>query len=137
MSPTRFLLIEDDPDHAALICAAIHHAEVGCEIEHASSGEAALDMLARSGTRKPDVLLLDVNLPGMDGLRVLETIKADPRFNGLPVVMLTTSSAEADLQTAYRHHANSYVVKPTDFTEMKRVMGVIASYWTGVNANSG
>lgn len=136
MNPTRFLLIEDDPDHAALICAAIGQARAWCEIQHAASGEAALEILSQQKGAKPDVLLLDVNLPGIGGLQVLEKIKADPRFETLPVVMLTTSNTEADLQTAYRHHANSYVIKPTDYTEMKRVMNEIAVYWTGVNAHS-
>jgi CheY-like chemotaxis protein len=133
MSGTRFLLIEDDPDHAALICAAIIQAGLGCEIEHAASGEAALDILFHRTKRKPDVLLLDINLPGMDGLRVLERIKADHRLDALPVVMLTTSSAEEDIKAAHRSHANSYVVKPTDYCELKRVMQAIAAYWTGVN----
>ncbi len=134
MSPIRFLLIEDDPDHAALICNAIAQSGVGCEIEHAQSGEAALDLLSRPDGRKPDVMLLDINLPGMDGLRVLEMVKTDPSLESLPVVMLTTSSTKSDLEAAYRNHANSYVVKPDDYAEMKRVMAVIASYWSSVNA---
>jgi CheY-like chemotaxis protein len=134
MSLTRFLLIDDDPDHAALICNAILQSGHNCMIEHAASGEAALEILNRVGRREHDVLLLDVNLPGMDGLHVLETLKSDPVFTSLPVVMLTTSTTTTDLEAAYRHHANSYVVKPTDFEEMKQVMALIAGYWTRVSA---
>lgn len=134
MSPVRFLLIEDDPDHAALICNAITQAGRGCQIERVASGEAALEILRRAGPRRHDVLLLDVNLPGMDGLHVLEALKRDPALTSLPVVMLTTSATPPDLEAAYRHHANSYVVKPASFVEMKQVMALIAAYWADVNA---
>ncbi|MFT4794068.1 MAG: CheY-like chemotaxis protein [Paracoccaceae bacterium] len=133
MSPARFLLIEDDADHAALICSAISQSGLDCEVVHASSGEAGLNILRQENALKPNVLLLDINLSGMGGLQVLEVIKADPTLNDLPVVMLTTSIAAADLDSAYRNHVNSYVVKPTDYAEMKRVMLAIARYWSTVN----
>jgi len=133
MSPARFLLIEDDADHAALICSAISQSGLDCEVVHASSGEAGLNILRQENALKPNVLLLDINLSGMGGLQVLEVIKADPTLNDLPVVMLTTSIAAADLDSAYRNHVNSFVVKPTDYAEMKRVMLAIARYWSTVN----
>jgi CheY-like chemotaxis protein len=133
---TRFLLVEDDPDHAALIQAAFKSTRPRCELSRVASAEGALEQLSRGRHRRdqlPHVLLVDVNLPGMSGLEMLERVKQSPAFQTLPVVMLTTSASQQDLEKAYSNRANSYVLKPTDFNELREVMQSIVSYWADVN----
>jgi CheY-like chemotaxis protein len=133
---TRFLLVEDDPDHAVLIQAAFKSTRPRCELSRVASAEGALEQLSRAldgREQLPHVLLVDVNLPGMSGLEMLERVKQSPAFQTLPVVMLTTSASQQDLEKAYSNRANSYVLKPTDFNELREVMQSIVSYWADVN----
>jgi CheY-like chemotaxis protein len=130
------LLVEDNAAHAELVKRSFEDQSPGSEIRHLSDGEAALAYLTRSGayadpatSPRPDVLLLDLRLPRVGGLEVLEAIRQRPELNGLPVVILSTSAAESDVARAQDLHANGYVVKPSDFTEFVELMGDIGSYW--------
>lgn len=105
-------------------------------IEVARDGEEALSWLAKweAGRPIPVVILLDLKLPKIDGLEVLTRLKNHPRFQVIPVVVLTTSSEERDIQLAYQRGANSYIVKPVDFDRFIEVIDQIEQYWCQVNA---
>ncbi|MBK7404130.1 MAG: response regulator [Phycisphaerales bacterium] len=135
--PVRFLLIEDDEDHAFLIRRAMQENRVTNALDHVADGEAALRFLRKSEpyehAKRPDVILLDLNLPKLDGQEVLNAIKADAELNTIPVVVLTTSSAEADRVRAYSSGVNSYVVKPVDFLQFRRAIQDLQMYWAVLN----
>jgi CheY-like chemotaxis protein len=105
-----------------------------------ADGQAALDYLYRRGafanpdlSPRPGLILLDLRLPRVDGLEVLKTIKTDPGLSRIPVVILTTSAAEADMVRAYDNHANSYMVKPVDYKQFVTLMETIGYYWLAWN----
>lgn len=134
------LLVEDNPDHAELIMDVIRQSKVRNEVIWIKDGEQGLDYLYRRGEyagRPPEddpaVVLLDIKLPGIDGLEVLRLVREDEQFNSLPVVMLTTSAQEAEVLQAYSHHANSYVVKPMNFQEFQERVQDLNVYWTLTN----
>jgi CheY-like chemotaxis protein len=113
---------------------------VANRIYHVSDGEAALDYLLRRGeyadpgsSPRPHVILLDLRLPRMDGLEVLEAIKSSDTLRRVPVVIITTSQAEKDVARAYDGHVNSYLVKPVGFEEFTRLMDDLGFYWLGWN----
>jgi CheY-like chemotaxis protein len=107
------------------------------EIHRVADGEAAVDFLHRRGqyrkAPKPDLLLLDLNLPKKDGREVLAEIKADPALRRMPVVVLSTSASEADITASYERHANCYVVKPFDLVDMQEVLADLSHFWFGVS----
>ena len=129
----RFLLAEDDDDHAELILRNLKRNRVGNVVDHVRDGVEALDFLYRrgpyAGRLRPDVLLLDLNMPRLGGHEVLVTIKQDPNLCCIPAVILTTSDAESDRLRAYRHHANSYLVKPLDFAQFSKMVDELSLYW--------
>ena len=134
------LLVEDNPDHAELVIRGFENQRVTSRIEHVADGEAALDYLFRRGdyidpekTPKPHVILLDLKLPRVGGLEVLKEIKRDPDLRKVPVVVLTTSSSENDIDTAYSNYTNSYLVKPLDAFKFTELMQSIGFYWLGWN----
>lgn len=134
------LLVEDNEAHAELVLEALDEHRIANETHHVEDGEAALDYLFRRGqyadeakSPRPHVVLLDLRLPKVDGLQVLREIKDDPGLKTIPVVVLTTSSAERDLAQAYQHHANSYIVKPVDFKVFVRLMNDLGFYWLSWN----
>lgn len=134
--PITILLVEDDPAHAEIVRRNLESSRIGNRLVHVSDGQAALDYLYCRGTfsdpllaPKPGLILLDLRLPKVDGLEVLKTVKADDALNQIPVVILTTSSAESDVARAYDCHANSYLVKPVDFTQFVELMEVLGYYW--------
>lgn len=134
------LLVEDNPDHAELVMRSFEDHRVANQIHHLTDGEAALDYLLRRGTYadpekspRPHVVLLDLRLPKVDGLKVLEQIRASEGLEKIPVVILTTSHAEMDVGKAYEHHANSYLVKPLDFDKFTKLMDDLGFYWLGWN----
>lgn len=110
-APVRVLIVEDDPDHAELVRRGLEAQPRPVEVEVVTDGEAALARLGADAPR-PDLLLLDLRLPRMDGLSLLEVVKSRPELSGLPCVVLTTSDAEGDRVRARELRADSYLVKP-------------------------
>lgn len=138
--PLTILLVEDNPDHAELVIRNLAEFKVANNIVHVSDGEAALDYMFGRGpysnggkSRRPDLVLLDLRLPRIDGLEVLKQIKSDQTLHTIPVVVLTTSEAERDLAKAYEHHANSYVTKPVDFNNFANLLKDLGYYWLAWN----
>ena len=127
-TPRRILLVEDNDDHAELVVRTLENHVVPNVVDRVADGAAALDFLLGGGIR-PDLVLLDLRLPRVDGFEVLEEIKSHKAVSGIPVVILTTSQAEQDLVRAFDRHANAYVVKPVDFDAFVQVMGDLASFW--------
>lgn len=139
----RVLLVEDNDDHAELIRRTLGEQQWAPQIIHISDGESALDYLHRRGawvdpdqSPRPHVILLDLRLPRVDGLDVLTSIKQSADLRRIPVVVLTTSSAERDVVHAYDAHANSYLVKPFGFEEFRNLMHDVGVYWLTRNMAS-
>jgi CheY-like chemotaxis protein len=140
--PVLIMLVEDNTDHAELVIRTMQEHLIANKIVHFSDGQAALDYLTRHGeyeipetSPRPDVILLDLRLPRVDGLEVLHTIKEIDELKGIPVVILTTSEAEKDVARAYSRHANSYLVKPVGFEDFKKLMEDLGIYWLGWNTH--
>jgi len=138
--PLTILLVEDNPDHAELVKRNLEEFQVANHIFHVEDGEAALDYVYRRSTysdqkkfSRPDLILLDLRLPRIDGLEVLKQIKRDLTLQAIPVVVLTTSDAEKDLAQAYEYHANSYVTKPVNFENFSRLLRDLGYYWLAWN----
>ncbi len=139
----QILLVEDNPDDAFLATRAFAKTSVPNRIVVAQDGEEALDYLFLTGPhafrdrdKDPEVVLLDLNLPRINGIEVLRQIRADDRTRTLPVIMLTSSKEDADLQAAYALGANSFIRKPVDFSEFLVLANKIASYWLQLNQSS-
>jgi len=138
--PINILLVEDDPAHAEIIRRNFEDFRIANRLEHVSDGEEALDYLYRRGrfsdpllSPRPGVILLDLRLPKVDGIEVLQTIKADPDLRRIPVVIVTTSAAEADKIKAYDSYVNSYIVKPVDYSQFVALMQTLGYYWLAWN----
>jgi CheY-like chemotaxis protein len=137
--PVEILLVEDNQSDAKLTQRALVKSNIVNRIEHVKDGQAAIDFLFREGQyvdrdpTGPRVVLLDIKLPKVDGLEVLRRIRADPRTEGLPVVLLTSSNVERDIVRGYALHANSYIVKPVDFVKFSEAVRSIGLYWMLVN----
>ncbi len=138
--PLTILLVEDNPDHAELVMRNLEDSLVANRIIHVEDGEAALEYLFGRGDYadrdrfpRPDLALLDLRLPKIDGLEVLKEVKADPGLRPIPMVILTTSDAERDLAMAYEYHANSYVTKPVDFSQFNQLLHDLGFYWLAWN----
>ena len=134
--PAIILLVEDDPAHAEIVRRNFVNFRMANRLIHLPDGQQALDYLFRRGafqdpdqSPRPNLILLDLRLPKVDGLEVLKTIKADSSLASIPVVVLTTSAAETDMAKAYTHRANSYLVKPVDFPEFLKLMDALGYYW--------
>lgn len=134
------LLVEDNPDDAALTLRAFKRSHLMNPITVARDGIEALDFLfargafsSRAEAPLPTLVVLDLKLPKLDGLGVLKAIRADPRTQLLPVVILTSSKEEQDLISGYALGANSYVRKPVDFTEFLEAVKVLGIYWLAIN----
>jgi CheY-like chemotaxis protein len=129
------LLVEDNPMDIDLTRRAFTRRRLANPIEIARDGKEALAWLARweAGAPLPVIILLDLKLPKVDGLEVLRQLKSHPRFHTVPVVVLTSSDENRDIETAYRLGANSYITKPVDFDKFLEVAGHIEIYWLAVN----
>ena len=127
----RILLVEDITSDAILLREALIDAGMGQDLTVARDGQAALDALAGDGPL-PQLVLLDLNLPGISGQQVLEDIRANPKLAALPIVVLSTSNAPADVAFAYSHQANAYVRKPNGFEALSGVARAIRDFWTRV-----
>jgi two-component system, chemotaxis family, response regulator Rcp1 len=123
------LLVEDNPADARLTVEAFGDSR---DVDVCVDGETALEQLRDSSRRRPDLILLDLNLPGLDGREVLHEIKSDPTLATIPVCVLTTSRAENDVAEAYAKHTNAYIVKPFDLAEFRRMVEQINAFWFGV-----
>ena len=135
----RILLVEDDPKDVELTLTALEEYHLANEVVVARDGEEALDYLYRRGsfaTRSndnPAVLLLDLKLPKVDGLEVLQQIKSDENLKIIPVVVLTSSHEEKDMVASYRLGVNAYVVKPVDFHEFVNAIRELGIFWAIIN----
>lgn len=129
------LLVEDNPVDLDLTLRAFARRKLTNPVEVARDGQEVLDWIERwrAGEPLPLVVLLDLKLPRVDGLEVLRRIRADALTRDLPVVVLTSSSADGDVQTAYRYSANSYIVKPVNFEKFMDVAAQIELYWCLLN----
>lgn len=129
------LLVEDNPVDLDLTLRAFARRKLANPILVARDGQEALDWIPRweAGEPTPLVVLLDLKLPRVDGLEVLRRLRAHPISQDLPVVVLTSSSEDQDVETAYRHCANSYIVKPVDFEKFMEVATQIELYWCLIN----
>ena len=127
------LLVEDNEDHAELTRAALEASPSDIHLEVVSDGLAAMAFLRGEGPYarrpRPDMMLLDWNLPLMNGCDVLKTVKRYPAFAAIPVVVLTTSANEDDMRTAYRWQANGFITKPIDFLEFKEIINGAVAFW--------
>jgi two-component system response regulator len=136
----EILLVEDSINDAELTMRALRKNNVATHIVHVKDGEAALDFLfgegqykGRNTNNKPKVILLDLKMPKVSGLEVLEKIAVDERTKKIPVVVLTSSKEHPDVEKAYALGANSYIVKPVDFESFRRVVNELGIYWLALN----
>jgi len=134
--PIVILLVEDDEAHTEIVRRNFEGYRLANTLMHVPDGQAALDYLYRRNefsdpatSPRPGIILLDLRLPKVDGLEVLTQIKSDPQLSSIPVVVLTTSKTELDMVKAYASHANSYLVKPVDFTHFIELMKTFGYYW--------
>lgn len=139
MKLKRILLVEDNQYDVELIIAALAENNFASEVVVTRDGEEALDYLYRRGAFEqqsegnPAVVLLDLKMPKVDGLEVLQQIKADPSLKAIPVVMLTSSREEQDLVSSYRLGVNAYVVKPLKFSEYVEAIKRLGQFWGALN----
>ncbi len=134
--PIEILLVEDNPGDARLALEALKESKVQNNLYHVSDGVEAMKFLRQQeehvGVPPPDLVLLDLNMPRMDGREVLAEIKDDPVLRLIPVVVLTTSEAERDLVKSYDLHANAYIVKPIDLDRFIEVVQAIEEFWFSI-----
>ena len=134
--PVEILLVEDNPGDVRLTREALKEGKVYNNLHWAKDGVEALEFLRREGKHakapRPDIILLDLNLPKKDGREVLEIIKSDDALRNIPVVVLTTSKAEEDVLRSYELHANCYVTKPVDLEKFIVVVKSIDRFWLTV-----
>ena len=132
----QVLLVEDNPGDVRLTKEALKEGRLLNDVSVVGDGVEAISFLHRqgkyAGAVQPDLILLDLNLPKKDGREVLAEIKADPRLRRIPVVVLTTSSAEEDILKTYDLHANCYITKPVDLEQFMRVVKSIEDFWISV-----
>lgn len=132
----QVLLVEDDPGDVLMTREAFQDHKLRNELHVVNDGEQALQFLRQegefAGRPRPDLVLLDLNLPRMDGREVLQAIKSDPELSSIPVVVLTTSEAEDDVLRSYSLHANAYVTKPVDFERFINVVRQIDDFFVTI-----
>ena len=135
-SPIELLLVEDDPGDVLMTTEALEESKLLTSLHVVRDGEDAVAYLRREGAHadapRPDLILLDLNLPRLDGREVLAIIKADPDLRRIPVVVLTTSEAEEDVLRSYDLHANAYVTKPVDFDRFIEVVRQIDEFFISI-----
>jgi two-component system response regulator len=140
LDAVEILLVEDSDEDAELATRALRKRKLTNHLHRVADGAEAIDFLfgtgmyaARSRSTAPRVILLDLKLPKVDGLQVLRRLKADPTLGTIPVVILTSSKENRDLQEAYRLGANSYIVKPVEFDKFVQAVEQLGLYWTLLN----
>jgi two-component system, chemotaxis family, response regulator Rcp1 len=131
--PIEILLVEDNPGDVRLTQEVLRDSKIHNHMSVAPDGQEAMEFLYRkgryAGAVRPDVILLDLNLPCKDGREVLAEIKQSPELRTIPIVILTTSAAEADILKTYNLHANCYIVKPVDLPQFVNVVKYIQDFW--------
>jgi CheY-like chemotaxis protein len=136
MTAPLILLVEDNAGDVRLTREALREVGIAVDLVAVPDGEAAIDYLRgtgeHAGAARPDLILLDLNLPKKNGLEVLEEVKRDPALQRIPVIMLTTSSSARDVTACYDRGVNCYVVKPLDLDDFTRLVQAIHSFWFGV-----
>jgi two-component system, chemotaxis family, response regulator Rcp1 len=136
VKPITILLVEDNPGDADLAREALENSKFNNNLQVVDDGEKAMAYLHREGAYRdaprPDLILLDLNLPKKDGRQVLAEIKVDPELMRIPVVILTTSRAEEDVLRTYNLHANCYITKPIDLNQFLHVVRSIEDFWMSI-----
>ncbi|MCG8616504.1 MAG: response regulator [Desulfobacterales bacterium] len=131
--PAQLLLVEDNEDDIELTIEALNDSKIKMDIHVATNGVEAMQFLRKQGEYEglpsPDLILLDLNLPMMDGREVLREIRQDPDLTQIPVVVLTTSQNEEDILKAYKLHANCYIAKPVDFNRFTEIIRQVEGFW--------
>lgn len=134
--PIEILLVEDSPSDTELTVEALQEGKIYNHLSMVEDGAQAMEFLRRqgpyAGAPRPDLILLDLNLPRKDGREVLAELKADPELKVIPVVVLTTSRADEDVLRAYSLYANCYILKPVDFRQFVEVVKHIENFWLSV-----
>jgi len=135
----HILMAEDDADDRMLVAEAFEEKRVVNSLAFVEDGEELLDYLNRRGKYgdlekfpRPDIILLDLNMPRMDGREALKIIKADPKLRGIPVIVLTTSQAEQDILMSYDLGASSFITKPVTFEGLAEALGALDKYWVQI-----
>jgi CheY-like chemotaxis protein len=127
------LLVEDNPHDAELIKRALSSQLTDCDIIHAKDGVEAVEILKEADGNPPKIVLLDCKLPRVSGIEVLKSIKSDESSKMLPVVIFSSSDMRSDIEAAYQHGVNSYLVKPINFEELETMLRAAAEYWLRIN----
>ena len=135
-APIEILLVEDNPGDVRLTQEAIREAKIRNRLNVVTDGEEAVAYVRRQGEfadqPRPDLILLDLNLPKKDGREVLQDLKSDPDLHRIPVVVLTSSAAEQDILSTYDLYANAYVTKPVDLEQFMHVVASIQDFWLNI-----
>jgi CheY-like chemotaxis protein len=136
LNPAEILLVEDNPDDVEITLRAFRKVHVASRVHVVRDGQEALDLLFRKGEHsdraevaKPDLILLDLNLPKVNGPEVLEKIRASDELSTMPVIVLTVSEREEDIQRSYELGANTYITKPVDFAKFVHATEILGEYW--------
>jgi len=136
VNPVQILLVEDNLGDVEMTREMLQDSKIANELHVVGNGDAAIAFLRRKGEyaqrRRPDLVLLDLNLPGKNGREVLIEVKSDPDLRTIPVIVMTTSSSDADILAAYRAYVNCYVRKPLDLREFVRVVQTIEDFWLSI-----
>lgn len=136
MKSSNILLVEDNEGDIILTLKALKKADIANTIDVVKDGEKALQFLNREGpfrdAKTPGLILLDINLPKINGKEVLSIIKGDDQLRIIPVIMLTTSNAETDITQSYYHHANCFITKPVDFSSFMQVIQTLKDFWINI-----
>ena len=136
MKPIHILLVEDNEGDIFLVTEALEEGKIVNKISVTKDGKDAIDFLEKKGkyqnAERPDLILLDINLPKKNGFEVLEHIKSQKNLKQIPVIMLTTSSSEKDISMSYKNHANCFITKPVDVENFLKVVYSIENFWISI-----
>ncbi len=131
--PVEILLIEDNPVDIRMTQEAFKDYRVANNLHYVTDGQAGLDFIYKRGEYKdaprPDLIILDLNLPKKDGREILDEVKADPKLRAIPIVILTTSELDEDMMGSYCHNANAFITKPIEFDDFVTVMRTVGDFW--------
>lgn len=133
MAERAILVVEDDPDEEALLLRALKATDYDGEISVARDGQEAIDYLLNEGNPPPRLIILDLKLPKMGGLKVLQALRVQNETRLIPVVVFTSSMEQSDILTCYDLGVNSYVTKPADYASFKDAVGKLVEYWVNFN----